>query len=154
MATTFSKQTKFFRLLRYFHALFGGLMWLMLLVLLLNSYVLTIFRVDGISMEPTFSNGQLVPVILNIYRITSPKVGDLVIFKHEGDANVRYVKRVTAVPGDKVILNSGVELILAPGQYFVTGDNRDHSTDSRVFGPVGRDQLIGRVLNSVPPPEK
>ena len=146
MVTEFSRQTKFFRRLRYFHALFGWVIGVLLLAIIVNSFVLTIFRVDGQSMEPTFHSGQLLPVLLNYYTVVPPERGDTVILEHEGVGGVRYVKRITGVPGDQVSLSSGQELILGPGEYFVQGDNREYSTDSRVYGPIKEKQLLGKVM--------
>jgi signal peptidase I len=133
------------RFLRYAHALFGSLFTIFLVVLLLNSWVLTIFRVNGHSMDPTLQNRQLLLVDLLSLRYSPPKENEIVIVNYAGDSSFRFVKRVIATPGDTVEYN-GQNIVLGDDQYFIEGDNRDHSTDSRTYGPIKKSQIIGRVL--------
>jgi signal peptidase I len=70
-----------------------------------------------------------------------PRRGDIVLIEEPGGQGFRIVKRITAVPGDI----SGDDLVLRPGEYWVEGDNKAESTDSRRFGPVQRRQLLGRA---------
>lgn len=133
------------RTLRYAHALFKGLVVVFLLTVLLNQFVITGFRVQGHSMDPTLHNQQLLPVLEAAHWFLPPRRGEVVIVQYAGDSKIRFVKRVIGIPGDKVEIQ-GQEVLLGPGQFYVLGDNRDHSTDSRVFGAVQRSQIIGKVL--------
>lgn len=129
-------------------------------------------RVIGVSMEPQFSNGQKVLVNRYAYLLTAPHKGDVVAFLPNGNKNLHYyVKRVVATPGDTVqiidgrlhvngervkeegfdkMAEAGIaknEYILANDEYFVLGDNRNNSEDSRSanIGPVKRKDIVGRV---------
>ena len=131
-------------------------------------------KVIGDSMEPSQYNGQTVLINRLVYMIFSPKKGDVVVFLPNGNANSHYyVKRVVATPGDKVQIIDGSlyingviasdddekydkmedagiannEIKLESGEYFVLGDNRNSSEDSRSanIGVVRTNMLIGKV---------
>lgn len=127
--------------------------------------------VVGVSMEPELSNGQQVLINRYAYLLSSPKVDDVVVFLPNGNENSHYyIKRVVACPGDQVQIIEGrlyvngviVEdefdkmgdagiaahaLTLGSDEFFVLGDNRNNSEDSRSanIGPVNADDIIGRV---------
>lgn len=129
--------------------------------------------VVGDSMEPGLSNGQEVLVNRVTYRLSVPKRGDVIVFLPNGNRNSHYyVKRVVGLPGetiqivdgsvyvDGVLLNEGDsfdrmadagiaenELPLAADEYFVLGDNRNSSEDSRSgnIGAVRRDNIVGKA---------
>jgi signal peptidase I len=128
-------------------------------------YSFRMVRVQGSSMEPTYSNGQWLLVRRLNWPSPPPRVGDVVVFRMENDL---LVKRVAAVggqpiPGGRPILllvpsrerpkawekafvtASGPETV-PPGQLYVLGDNPSVSDDSRMFGPVPLSVLIGRVI--------
>jgi signal peptidase I len=130
---------------RYVNAVAGGLMLLLLVLVVVNSFALTYYRVDGLSMYPTLKNGELLAVNLLAFERQPPKDGQIVIVRYAGDSQITFVKRIVAGPGETVEFH-GAPLQLGPSQYFVEGDNRTHSTDSRTFGPIDRDQVIGAVL--------
>jgi len=88
--------------------------------------------VEGMSMEPTLAPGDRLLVV----RSTHPRPGDLVVVRPPGDARRVLVKRVSAVLGDEVV---------------VRGDNPEASTDSRDFGPVPRQAVVGRVVRRYAP---
>lgn len=140
-----------FRTLRFSYVLLRGVLILTLVLIFVNSYFATIFRVDGSSMSPTLVNHQLVLVNLTAYVHRKPKVGDIVIVQYNGNASVRFVKRITGIPGSQVEFQ-GAFLTLPSDEYFVEGDNRDHSTDSRVFGPVSGESIIGKLFTQSPVP--
>ena len=128
-------------------------------------------RVVGMSMEPTLENGQQIFIDRFLYVLSSPKAGDVVAFLPNGNENSHYyVKRVVAVPGDKVriadgtlyvngqesrwvterILDAGIaenEIILGNKEYFCIGDNPNNSEDSRSanIGPVEESDMIGKA---------
>ena len=127
--------------------------------------------VIGVAMEPSLYNGQEILVNRFVYRLFSPKVGDVVVFLPGGNQNSHYyVKRVVAEPGDSVVIREGIlyvnnapyqgvnldkiadagivenELILEKDEYFVIGDNINNSEDSRSgnIGPIKADSISER----------
>jgi len=159
---------KILDILQYF--VFGGV-----LAIILYFYVIAPHRVDGISMFPYLYNNDLIFVYKLSYAIGGePKRGDIVVFRHNVTNN--FVKRVIGVPGDTVELKEGhyyvngqlvVEsayladdvvtqggetlpeggsIVVEPGTYFVSGDNRPHSIDSRNFGLVEKRNIEGKVF--------
>ncbi len=131
-------------------------------------------QVDGRSMVPTFQNGDYILTDKISYRFHPPKRGDIIVFRAPQDERVEYIKRIIGLPGDKVMVkdqkvwlngkpldepytNDGVtpsDVFLKEGQtvevpsgnYIVMGDNRLHSSDSRRWGFVRSDEIIGRVF--------
>ena len=133
-------------------------------------------NVVGVSMEPTLNNGQKIFINRMIYTLSSPKRGDVIVFLPNGNEKAHYyVKRVVAVPGDKVriedyvlyvngdespwitekILDAGIaanEFVLGNGDYFCLGDNPNSSEDSRSanIGPVKEEDIIGEAWFRMP----
>ncbi|MBI3379995.1 signal peptidase I [Candidatus Gottesmanbacteria bacterium] len=132
-------------------------------------------EIKGSSMEPNFYNNQYILTDKISYRLHEPSRGDVVIFKAPIDPDQDYIKRVIGLTGDKVkvqngsvyvngeklkedylkdptfmfpgsFMADGVEITVPPGKLFVMGDNRPHSSDSRVFGPIPLDTIIGRAF--------
>jgi signal peptidase I len=99
--------------------------------------------VEGRSMEPELVPGDYLVAI----RAGSLRRGSLVVVEHPGRPGFEVVKRLTGVPGDAM-----GDSILSPGQHWVQGDNRAASSDSRSFGPVGRDAIRGVVRLRYWPP--
>lgn len=122
---------------------------------LIHTFIFTIFVVDGPSMKPTLQDKQVLLVNKIQYLLSSPKAGEIVILQFPGDSERRmFVKRVKAVPGDR--LEAGLtdrygnvtdqNVNLKNGEYYVLGDNRDQSGDSRLWGPAYRENIIGKVF--------
>jgi signal peptidase I len=130
--------------------------------------VVQTYSVPSSSMEPTLEPGD--HIVVTPYRTAfsgQPGHGDVVVFRNPDRAGQLYVKRVIAVPGDVVELREGyvflngqrlpepyagsVDLtaatraVLDEDEFFVMGDNRSDSVDSRAFGPVEREQMIGKA---------
>ncbi len=135
------------------------------------------FLVQGASMEPNFHNGNYLVVDIISYKFGSPERGDVVVFHYPGNRSLYYIKRVIGLPGDRVTLLEGKILIngeaikeeylpsyietdaftssdfqLEDGQYFVLGDNRSASFDSRSWGPLEKSDIVGVVKLRVWPP--
>lgn len=131
------------------------------------------FVVEGSSMEPNFHNGEYLFVEKVSYRFNEPKRGDVVVLKYPGNPEINYIKRIIALPGEtlriadgKVYINghqisesylsageitAGLkdaaqpyEITIDSEKYFVMGDNRDHSSDSRDGWVLDRTQIVGR----------
>ena len=123
--------------------------------------------VKGASMEDTLFNRERLICNKIVYRVTEPKHGEIVIFKPPIDQNHNYIKRVIAVEGDSVKIVDGVvylngerleedyvehrsfesmtEITVPKDSYFVMGDNRSNSSDSRFWGFVPETNIIGRA---------
>lgn len=130
------------------------------------------FYVKGASMEPNFYDHEYLIIDEISYRFNQPQRGDIVVFKYPKDPKQFFIKRVVGLPGERVkiednkiyidgtilneaYLDSGAETVLAlrgygdvvlgSDEYFLLGDNRSQSLDSRSFGPVKREYIIGRT---------
>lgn len=112
-------------------------------------HLLASYRISGDSMLPTLLNGDRVlaaqtPLCTVLGGIQK---GDLIIFRHDGR---RFIKRVTALPGDWVHVPRGKNFQLEPEEYFVMGDNRPLSLDSRTFGPIRGADILAKVVLHMP----
>lgn len=132
-------------------------------------------EVKGSSMEPNFHNNEYILTDKISYRFTEPKRGEVVIFKSPKNPEVDYIKRIIGLPSEQVkiqngsvyindkklgepyleettilypgsFMQEGVEITIPSNEYFVFGDNRSHSSDSREFGPISRNLIIGRAF--------
>lgn len=134
---------------------------------LLNVFVGTVNVVNGASMEPNFHNGQYMLIDKLSYLMRLPRRGEAVILKFPGDPDkVRYIKRIIGLPGERLriqdnqifingrllrehyipstfLTEPNMEIKLGPKEYFIMGDNRENSNDSRVFKSVERRFIIG-----------
>lgn len=153
---------------------FRFLLIALVIVLPIRFFIAQPFVVSGASMEATFSTGEYLIVDQLTYRFEEPKRGDVIIFKYPKDPSKYFIKRIIGLPGDTIsisghtvtITNSehpdGFTLeetytldarplgnlteILGEDEYFVMGDNRDASSDSRSWGALTRDKIVGRAL--------
>ena len=136
---------------------------------LLLTFVGQIARVDGLSMEPTLADHDRLVVNKWIYRAGEPRPGDIVMLYYPVDPEKTFVKRVIAREGDEVriangkVYVNGVALhdefvppeyrsfddfgpqVVPQGYYFVMGDHRNGSSDSRHWGPVPKKYIVGKV---------
>lgn len=142
---------------------------LAVLGLFIHYFVATIFIVDGASMEPNFKNGEFVLVNRFSYFIKEPKRGDVVVLKFPGREKEKYIKRIIGLPNETIKIEDGeifinnkklkedylssyiktepdMEKILSGNEYFVLGDNRSNSNDSRVWGSCPKENLLGKAV--------
>ena len=117
------------------------LLWAVIIVVPIRLWVAQPFIVSGESMVPTFENADYLIVDELTYHFRDPQNGDVVIFKYPKDTTKYFIKRVIGIPGDTV---DGK--VLADDQYFVEGDNRNQSSDSRIWGTLPRDLIVGRPI--------
>lgn len=97
--------------------------------------------VSGWSMAPSLLPGERLLIDRLAYARDKPRRDEVVLAAHPLEPNLRVVKRLIGVPGD--VVDDGITL--GRGQYWVEGDNPEGSTDSRVFGPLRRSDLLGRA---------
>ncbi len=116
-----------------------------LIVVPIRMWVAQPFIVYGSSMEPTFENGDYLIVDEFSYYLRSPEKNEVIIFHYPLDQSKYFIKRVVGLPGETMDVN-GKKTVLKAGEYFVEGDNRKASSDSRVWGPVPQKLIVGRAL--------
>lgn len=149
--------------------------FILLTAFLIRYFLFQPFVVEGNSMEPNFHSQEYLIVDRLKYRINDPQRGDVVIFQAPNNPGTDYIKRIIGLPGEKIkIVNNEIylnsqriderylpenyqtligndqgfilEKQLGPDEYFVMGDNREHSLDSREIGAIKRQTIIGRAL--------
>lgn len=133
-------------------------------------FSITTFVVSGASMQPLLASGDVLIVNKVILKLTNPERGDLLVFKSPINPQQQLVKRVIGLPSETVVMTDGLIFIdglsldetyntihcnpascpngiwqLDDNEYFLMGDNRNISADSRGFGAVTRDFLVGKV---------
>ncbi len=138
----------------------------------------TRFTVEGDSMRPGLGSGHHLLVSRLAYRRSPPSRGEVIVLHDPGQPGVRCIKRIIGLPGEHLRMNKGHvfidgraleepyvegkdhadspspnQWILADDQYFVLGDRRHDSRDSRSFGPIQRGHIIGKVWIRYWPPE-
>jgi signal peptidase I len=147
---------------------------LAVLSLLVAAFFMRLPEVSGRSMEPLIRSGEYVLINTFAFRFGHPRRGQIIAFRHEGDAREVFIKRVIGLPGDRIRIDRGrvyvngtkqdepyvqdaddhslPRVLVPPSSVYVLGDNRANSEDSRAFGPVSDDRLIGRAVAGVWPP--
>ncbi|MCJ7855325.1 signal peptidase I [Lachnospiraceae bacterium NSJ-143] len=160
-----------------------SLVIVVLLALIVRFFVFGTVEIKGISMEPTFYHGNIIVVNKLSYKISKPKRGDIIVCSYDDIENEILIKRVIGLSGDTVdfvpdssggynvsingeILNEEYTkegtgfygdmqypYTVPEGSYFVMGDNRDNSTDSRwqSIGAIKKDGIIGKAMIKVWP---
>lgn len=148
------------------------------IVLPIRYFLFQPFIVKGESMIPNFQSGDYLIVDEISYKFSAPKRGDVIVFKYPKDTTQKFIKRVIGLPGETVEVKDGkvtiskdgnlqildekylpnpddtigtVTIALAQDEYFVLGDNREFSYDSRVWGSVPAKNIIGKVFLRVLP---
>ncbi len=126
-------------------------------------------RVEGTSMLPRLEDEDRLFINKFVFQFEKIQRGDVVVFYYPHDQSKSYIKRVIALPGDRLAIDHGIvsvngvsqtepyvperfhddrslpEEVIPPGEYFVMGDHRTISSDSRDFGPVPRNLIYGRA---------
>ena len=152
------------------------------IVLPIRFFVFQPFIVKGASMEPSFHGGDYLIVDEISYRFTEPQRGEVLVFKYPLGKTQRFIKRIIGLPGERVDIEAGRititsalgdkkllnemyittplsemvlennTLTLGKDEYYVMGDNRTHSFDSRNWGVLKREDVVGRVVFRAWPP--
>ena len=151
-----------------------------LIVIPIRMFIAQPFIVSGASMDDTFHTGEYLIVDQVTYHLNSPDRGDVVIFRYPRDPSKFFIKRIIGVPGDTIDINESIVTItnedypdgfkldepyiksMAPAapftetlgdrEYFVMGDNRDQSSDSRSWGVLQEERIVGRAFMRLFPP--
>lgn len=139
-------------------------------------------KVSGHSMIPTFHNGDYILTDKITYRLSAPKRGDIIVLKDPKDESQDFIKRIMALPEETIKIEDGsiyingqlleesylppntitddgdfliesVQVKVGPNQYFVLGDNRGASSDSRSWGGITKEEIVGRVFFRYWPPQ-
>lgn len=147
----------------------------LLIIIPIRYYLIQPFFVRGASMEPNFDNGEYLIIDQISYRFANPDRGDVIVFRYPKDPSQFYIKRIIGLPGETVEVKDQEIIIynqefpdgvvldeseylgigtdtwgdtkgeLGEEEYFVMGDNRSASSDSRRWGSLSEDNIIGRV---------
>ncbi len=140
-------------------------------VFLIRSFLIQPFLVSGASMEPNFGSGNYLLIDELTYRFREPRRGEVIVFRYPENPATYYIKRIIGLPGETVeiqkgavkiigvggegsvlreeylppgILTSGNKTaVLGPTEYYMLGDNRNYSFDSRSWGPMDKKYIIG-----------
>ena len=140
------------------------------IAMLVQSFLVKPFTIHQISMQPTLFDGDRILFNRVVYHFRDPASGDVIVFRSPVTEGEDLVKRiVVAVAGDTVAVNDGrlyvngvaqdepylseqdfagdyPETVIPTGHVFVMGDNRNNSGDSRLFGPIDTDSIIGKAF--------
>lgn len=124
-----------------------------LIVVPVRLWIAQPFLVSGASMEPTFNNGNYLIIDELSYHLRKPKKNEVVVFRYPNDPSKFFIKRIAGAPGETVTIQ-GRETTLGEDEYYVLGDNKGASSDSRIWGPVREKFIVGRALARLWPAEK
>jgi signal peptidase I len=162
---------------------FGSFIWelikvfvlALVIIVPLRVFVAEPFIVSGTSMVPTYHNREYLIIDKVSYRAHEPSRGDVIVFKYPKDLSQYFIKRIIALPGEKVKVDQGHVVVynkehpegirlpenylpnenvtfgrsdvvtLGPEEYFVLGDNRQASSDSRIWGILPKKDIVGKA---------
>ena len=141
----------------------------LVIIIPVRYFLIQPFYVKGASMEPNFFNNEYLVIDEISYRFKDPTRGEIIVFRYPRDPKQYFIKRIIGLPGEKIEVKEGsvfiddVKLdeseylslglktdkdniwVLKDNEYFMLGDNRNYSLDSRSFGPVDEKYMIGRA---------
>jgi signal peptidase I len=146
----------------------------LIIVVPIRLFVFQPFFVKGQSMEPNFHNSDYLIVDELTYNFKAPERGDVIVFKYPRDPSQKYIKRIIGLPGETIEIENNqviisryldtmvldeseylptssntlgtVKIVLEEDEYFVMGDNRTASSDSRRWGALPEEDIIGRAI--------
>jgi len=156
-----------------FWEIFKVLVIVFVSAIIIRGFVAQPFIVEGSSMEPDFHSGEYLLVEKLGYHFHRPNRGDVIVFRYPNNPEISYIKRIIGLPGETIQVyknqvfanntkltedylspkeitaisqnpDTPYEITLTDEQFFVMGDNRQHSSDSREWGPLDRKFIIGR----------
>lgn len=145
-------------------------------------FIAQFHKVSGSSMVPNMQTGDYLITEKVSFRFRDPRRGDIIVLKNPRDESQDFIKRIIALPGDTVqiinntvylngqvlsedylpkgilthsgaFLTEGLQVKVASNQYFVFGDNREHSSDSRDWGAITKEEIVGRAFFRYFPPQ-
>ncbi|MFA5228208.1 MAG: signal peptidase I [Candidatus Paceibacterota bacterium] len=158
----------------------------LIIIIPIRTFLFQPFVVKGSSMEPNYHSGDYLIIDELSYKLREPQRGEVIVFKYPLNPVNKYIKRIIALPGEKIeiidgsiyitknadkftveeeiylssenldqwkINNNMGELILKENEYFVMGDNRNYSSDSRKWGIVPKENITGRTMFRFSPTE-
>jgi len=153
-------------------------------VFLIRSFIAQPFLVNGASMEPAYSDKHYLLVDELIYRFREPARGEVIVLRYPGNNKTFFIKRIIGLPGETITITNNIvavsdprnpkesiiiqepylpmgsitggdqEINLGENEYFVMGDNRNNSFDSRNWGPLPEEEIVGLVRLRVFPLNK
>ncbi|MDD2554519.1 MAG: signal peptidase I [Desulfotomaculaceae bacterium] len=161
----------------FFKEILQSLLVAAVLAFLIHTFIMQNFRIPSGSMEPTLQIQDYIFASKLSYRLDEPKRGDIVVFKYPKDTSRYFVKRLIAVGGETVALKGGELYVdgqsvpedylpqglsfpdygpvtVPEGNYFMLGDNRNNSRDSRDWGFVPRNLIVGKEIFIYWPPDR
>ena len=149
------------------------IVFLALVLYVVIQYAVQTVHVLGSSMFPTLHDNDLLVASKISYKLHAPQRGDIIVFKPPDEASRDFIKRIIALPGERIRITNGVvyindqvlrepylpekwtynnnwpasgqDQIMPTGEYFVMGDNRNHSSDSRTFCPITLQSILGKA---------
>jgi signal peptidase I len=160
------KNKKFWELVRF-------TIFAIIIVLPIRLFIAQPFIVSGSSMFPTFENGEYLIIDEISYRFDQPERNEVIVFKYPNDTKKFFIKRIIGLPNEEIKIegsdviiinkenpdgfrleqayvqnksNNDASFLLKENEYFVMGDNRISSSDSRYWGPVDENLIIGKVF--------
>ncbi|MGH9857685.1 MAG: signal peptidase I [Acidobacteriota bacterium] len=160
---------------RFFWELLKAFLIAMVIIIPIRYYLVQPFFVRGASMEPTFDDGEYLVIDQLSYQFREPRRSEVIVFRYPLRPSQFFIKRLVGLPGERVVISDGrvviynakhpegvildeteylpesvrtggqVDITLGADQYFVLGDNRPASSDSRSWGQLGEAYIIGRT---------
>lgn len=144
------------------------------IIIPIRYFLIQPFYVKGASMEPNFYDHEYLIIDEISYRLNKPARGDVIVFRYPNDPSQYFIKRIVGLPNETIKISGGkitiingenlngfildeknylpesytqgsVDLVLSENEYYLLGDNRSSSLDSRVFGPINGSAIIGRT---------